>query len=691
MKTNERHPPGRPLGVPVNLNSLSERHDEILTDVRDAAFTREAINVEARTVELAFSSEEPYERYWGREVLSHERGAIRLDRLNSGRHPLLVDHSTRDQIGVVERAWIGDDRKARAIVRFGKSARAQEIFQDVQDGIRSLVSVGYRIWLMVLAKSGDGEEEYLVTDWEPFEVSIVAVPADPTVGIGRSDERDRLIRSFTDRARSGSVTPHNLRKEPRMEDDNNTPTTPAQPRTETRAAVDPQSERRATEKERQRVRDIQALGEKFNKRAEADTAIDAGTSFDAFRESVFTSLEQGGALRLAEPAQIGLSKKEVQQFRFTNLIAASLWPDDASVRKMAGFEIEAARAAADKRPDVRTERQGAFTVPVDVLSAPLDMRSADAETATRLLLQRAMAGARLGQRDLVVGTPAAGGNLVATELLASSFIDYLVNALAVMGLGATMLTDLQGNIAIPRATGGHTGYWVAENSAPTESQPSFDQVALTPKTCGAFVDYGRRLLLQASVAVEAFVRMDIARTISLMIDLAAVTGSGTGNQPRGLLNTSGIGSVAGGANGAAPTWDHIVELESAVANANAPASSLAYLTNTRVRGKLKRTQKFTGTSGEALWRNGELNDTRAQVSNQVPSNLTKGSSVGVCSAIAYGNWADLLLALWGGLDIMLDPYTGSTAGTRRVVALQDVDVNVRYPVSFSAMQDALTN
>src|SRR6185436_9654315 len=102
--------------------------------------------------------------------------------------------------------------------------------------------------------------------------------------------------------------------------------------------------------------------------------------------------------------------------------------------------------------------------------------------------------------------PTAGGNLVATELLASSFIDILVNQLSVMLMGATMLTDLQGNIAIPRATAGSTGYWVAENGAPTESQQAFDQVALTPKTVGAFVDYSRRLLLQSSIAVEAFVR-----------------------------------------------------------------------------------------------------------------------------------------------------------------------------------------
>jgi HK97 family phage major capsid protein len=257
-------------------------------------------------------------------------------------------------------------------------------------------------------------------------------------------------------------------------------------------------------------------------------------------------------------------------------------------------------------------------------------------------------------------------------------------------MGTTLLTDLTGNIAIPRATAGSTGYWVAESGAPTESQQAFDQVALTPKTLGAYVDYSRRLLLQSSIAVEAFIRMDIARTIALMIDLAAIAGSGASNQPRGILNTSGIGSIAGGTNGAAPTWDHIVDLESAVANANAPAGSLGYLTNTKVRGKLKKTQMFSGTNGIPVWQGGELNGARAEVSNQVPSNLTKGTSSGVCSALIYGNWSDLLIAMWGGLDMMLDPYTGATSGTKRVVALQDVDVNVRYPVSFASMQDALT-
>lgn len=649
---------------------------------RTVSMTREAINVEARTVELSFASEEPYQRWWGIEVLSLDRSAVRLGRLNGGQHPLLVDHRTGDQVGVVQRAWIGDDRRARCIVRFGRSARAEEIFQDVQDGIRSLVSVGYRIHEARLVKTNDqGDDEYLIADWEPYEVSIVAIPADPTVGVGRSMSRTDIRSLFTGSGRSNQ---QQQSKE----------LSPMGDTTDTKS-VEPDLKKSSADgaaAERQRIRDIGVLGKKFGRsQADIDKAIDDGTSYDAFREAVFSGLEQSGALRLADAGEIGLTKKERQQFRFTNLIAATIWPEDAAVRKMAAFEIEASRAAADKRLDVRTERQGAFCVPVDVLTGPLDMRMADAELATSMLMQRMRASGTVGQRDLVVGTASAGGNLVATELLGSSFIDLLVNRLSVMSMGATMLTGLQGNIAIPRATGGSTGYWLGENTAATESQQSFDQVALSPKTAGAMVDYGRRLLMQSSIAVEAFVRMDIARTLSLMIDAGALTGTGASNQPRGLLNTVGIGSVVGGANGAAPTWDHIVDLESAVSNANADGGSLGYLTNSKVRGRLKRTQMFSGTNGVPVWRDGELNGARAVVSNQVPSNLTKGTSAGICSAIAYGNWSDMLIALWGGLDIMVDPYTGSAAGTRRVVALQDVDVSVRYPQSFSVMLDALTN
>lgn len=653
---------------------------------RSAAIEAGAVDADARTVALSFSSEAPYDRWFGTEILDHGSGSVRLDRLRSGRHPLLVDHSTRDHVGVVQRAWIDDDRVGRAVVRFGNSARAQEIFRDVQDGIRTLMSVGYRVHTMVLASKDDEHETYRVTDWEPFEVSLVAVPADATVGVGRG-EHDELIRSMITRAKEEA-------KEATMNDgkqDSGGTIADTKPAARVEI-VDTSAAREAgTAAERTRVREITALGDRFSQRELATAAIEAGTSYDAFREQVFGKLQDSGTLRLAESRDVDLSRRDVERFSFCRAIAAAMFPGDAAVEKMAGFEIAVARAAADKRHDSKPERSGALHIPMSVLSRPLAIGRDAADRATAMLSQRPYAAGQIGQRDLVVGTPAFGGLLVATDLLAASFIDILVNEMAVMRLGATMLRDLSGHVAIPRAISGTTGFWVAENTAPTETRPNFDQVALTPRTCGAFTDYSRRLLLQSSIDVEAFVRMDLARTLALLIDLAATFGTGASNQPRGVANTVGIGSVEGGVNGLAPTWDHIVALETALANANAGTTTRAYLTNTRVRGRLKRTQLFGGTNGDPVWSlDGTLNGTRAEVSNQIPHTLTKGTSTGVCSAILYGNWSDLLIGLWGGLDILADPYTGSTAGTRRIVALQDVDVSVRYPVAFAAMLDALT-
>lgn len=170
----------------IHLTRDGETSPEQLT--RELAFEIRADRVDdnQRTVQLTFSSEEPYERWWGTEILDHSAGAVRLDRLNSG-GALLMDHNTRDQVGVVERAWI-EGRKGHAIVRFGRSARAIEIFQDVKDGIRKLVSVGYRILDLVLERSTEEAETYRARDWEPYEISLVAVPADPTVGVGRDGE-----------------------------------------------------------------------------------------------------------------------------------------------------------------------------------------------------------------------------------------------------------------------------------------------------------------------------------------------------------------------------------------------------------------------------------------------------------------------------------------------------------------------
>jgi HK97 family phage major capsid protein len=292
---------------------------------------------------------------------------------------------------------------------------------------------------------------------------------------------------------------------------------------------------------------------------------------------------------------------------------------------------------------------------------------------TDVLRQPIMVPDRM-KRDLTVGTATAGGHTVATDLLSESFIDLLRKRMLLTRMGARMLNDLEGNIAIPRQTGGATAYWVAESGNPTESQQAFDQVPLTPTTLGAFTDYSRRLLLQSSIDIEAFVRDDLLKVIGLEVDRAGLYGSGAANQPTGLANQAGINAPTFA--GADPTFAEVVNLETLVAADDADVGTLGYAIDATMRGAFKTTEKATGTA-QFVWEPGNtVNGYMTGVSNQV-----------VDGDVIFGNWADLMIGMWSGIDLLVDPYTGGVAGTVRVIAHQDVDVAVRHPESFALGND----
>ena len=610
--------------------------------VRSFQFERSAINADARTIELSFVSEQPVDRWFGTEILDLSPGSMRTDRILQG-GPLLMDHCPDDQIGVVEDVAITADRKGRARVRFGKSAMAEEIFRDVLDGIRQNVSVGYIIHKMEV---DDPESIYptcRATDWEPLEISIVSIPADITVGIGRSEATGEHQTEIITRSHKPE---------------------PKEIKTMETEKIDVSAiQKEARQGEQARVRDILAIGERQKLTDLARQFVDNGKSVDEFRAAVLDEMEKRGQIAPVQTtAEIGLSPKEAKAFSIMRAINAMANPNDRAAQEAAKFEFEASRAVADK---MKRSPQG-FFLPVEVQ-----------------------------QRDLLVGTTTAGGYAKQTTVLGGSFIDLLRNRMMVAKMGATTLSGLVGDIAIPSLSGGATAYWVAENGAPTESQQTFGQVAMAPKTVGAFTDISRKLIIQSSVDVESLVTNDLAAVVARAIDLAALHGSGSSNQPTGIASTSGIGSVAGGTNGLAPTLANLIGLWTEVAQDNADFGSLGFLTNAKVIGKLMTTTR--GTNLDMIVRdfpdaNGftNINGARCGVSNQVSSGLTKGSASGVCSAIFFGNWADLIIGQWSGVDVLVDPYTGGAAGTVRVRVLQDVDIAVRHAESFAAMLDALT-
>lgn len=614
---------------------------------RSFALDRASVDADKRTVTMAFASETPYERYWGIEVLEISKKSMKLGRMKSGAN-LLCDHNTRDVVGVVESVEIGADKVARAVVRFGRSARAEEVYQDVLDGIRQNVSVGYQINEAVLASTKDGKETYRVTDWEPHEISLVSVPADASVGVGRS-----LLRSPADEAAAPTapVAPVTPASPSSIQERNHIMTETVASQAAAPAAA-PVVQVVAT---RNHAAEISRIAATLPGGADlAMKAIQEGQTVEQFQEAALRAL----ASKPLPTSDIGLSAKEVKSFSVVRAIHALANAGDVSAQRAAAFEFECSNAVGAKMGKAAR----GFFLPTDVQ-----------------------------KRDLLVGTPTAGGNLVATDLLSGSFIQMLRDSMVITGMGTRMLTGLVGQIAIPKQTGAATAYWVAENGAPTESQQTVGQVTMSPKTVGAYTDISRKLTLQSSIDVENMVNQDLASVLGLAIQAAAINGSGASNQPSGIL-TLITPSVIGGTNGLAPTWDHIIDMETNVSVGNADIGTLGYLTNPKARGKLKRTQKFASTNGQPIYEQGDapLNGYRAGITNAVPSNLTKGSSSGVCSAIIFGNFADLMIGMWGSLDIMVDPYTGSTAGTVRVVALQDVDVAVRNTVSFATMVDALT-
>ena len=427
----------------------------------------------------------------------------------------------------------------------------------------------------------------------------------------------------------------------------------------------------AATQERARIAEIEALCGHHKIPAEQRLEmIQRGTTVAEARGLVLNTILARGATQASltpNGAAPDLTEKEKNRYsliRAINAAVSSNWKD-------AGFEAEVSNDIAKRLG----KSSAGFFMPTNV------------RFATRAA-------------DYAAGAAATGGALVATQLLAGSFIEALRNQARVMSLGATVLSGLIGNVDIPRQTGLTTAYWVGEQVNLTNAGAPFDKVSLTMKTIGALSQITRQMLMQGTPDIEMLVRADIVRQLALGIDLAALSGSGAASQPLGIANVVGIGSVVGGANGAAVTIDNLIDLETDVTAANAPENSLAYLVNARTVGALK---KLKSTTGEYLWVRtadvgrtgtpGEINGYTVARSNQARSNLTKGTSVGICSELFFGGWSELLIGEWGVLEIQPNPYAASVSaqGGVEIRALQSIDIGVRHAASFSVMSDALTS
>ena len=619
------------------------------------AFTieRSSVDREQRTVIVAFASERPVQRWWGSEVLRCVPGHVRIERLQQGA-AALVNHDTDDHVGVVEEVMFGVDRVLRARLRFGHSARAQEIWADVVDGIRRNASVTYLIHDAAAIPGGaDGEdvEGFIVTDWEPLEISIVSIPADPGVGVGRSAPPAAAQPPVTPAAAAAPQPQSAARAAapvttvessmPANTDVNaggNAAGAPVIDLVAERAQASAEGARAA----REAAAAILAIGAQFRAQggeALAAAAVAKGQSVDAFR----ADLMQHIATRPTATNDIGMTQGETQRYSLLRAIRAMVDRDWSG----AGLEREASEAVARQR-GVQPQHGGFFMPP------------------------------EVQHRSMVAGTPAAGGNLVDTSLRAASFIELLRARARVVALGAQFLPGLVGNLAIPRMTAAATATWLAtEATAATLSAPSIGQVAMAPRNIAAYTEISRQLLMQSTPAADALVSNDLARVLALGIDLAALNGSGAAGQPRGIINTAGIHAVAGTTLG----YPGVVEFQTDLAGASALTETCAYLTTPSVAGLLMQRQRFTSTdsplwSGSVL--DGQVGGFRATSSTQVPA-----------ANMLFGDFSQIIIGEWGLLEIAMNPYANFQAAITGIRAIQSVDIAVRHASAF-ALATAIT-
>ncbi len=605
----------------------------------------QAVDVEHRTVTASVASETPIQMWsdW-KEVLSHAPGSMRMGQRQKSL-PLLLGHDPDRVVGVID-AFRQEDGRTYATMRFASDEEGEKAFTRVKDRILTNVSIGYRVF-----KRSEDEEQKITTatDWEIFEVSLVAMPADASVGVYRS------LNQATE-------------KEPLMGDKNQTTAATAVQK-ETAPAVQV-SENEVRAAERARIQEIETMCRQFsiddNRR---NDLINRGASVDEARAAIMDTLSaqrQAPAADSKRDFDIGMSEAERRSYSLVRALNAHMTGNwrEAGLEREVSVEL-ARRMGRDSN---------GFFMPTDL---PM-MRDA----------------------GYYVGTPTQGGNLVKTDLLMGSFIDILRNKAAVMQLGATFLPGLVGKVEIPRQSGVSATQWIQETGTVTGSNATFDKVALDMKTIAAKSFVSRNMLRQVTMSVENFVRNELATSIALAIDLAALSGSGSSSEPKGLASQTGILTVEGGTNGAAITFDHLIDMETKVADANADGTSMAYLANAVTIGALK---KIKDANNNYIWkpivgasRNaipGEVNGYPVARSNQARKNLTKGTSSGVCSEIFFGNWADLLIGEWGVLEILPNPYSAAAYdnGGLEIRALQSVDIAVRHPESFCRMADVLVN
>jgi HK97 family phage major capsid protein len=597
----------------------------------------EARKAEGGPFEVTFSasSEAPVERYFGTEILRHDAKSLRMQRLEGGAAPLLFNHNWDDPIGMLTGGRLKDGRLV-VDARFFETERAREVRAMLDGGLRN-VSIGYEVHEFTETKRG-----VEASDWTLLEASIVTIPADPSVGIGRTAENEaakpvRIVRMETEPAKPATT------KEANMADTTNAP---AGATADISVIENGTTEQRMNplEIESKRKVAIQNLcrANKLDSRFEREW-IAGGASLEQVAEDMIKIMQERGKDQM--PAGIGMSKRETSQYSVTRALRAAMSKDWSK----AGLELEAHKAVMAAH-GVNARSGSSFFVPMEVQARSLN-----------------------GRRDMTVAGVSGSQYLVSTDNQPGNFIDLLRNDSVVLALGATRLTGLVGNITIPKMTAGGTAYWLAdENTQITESQATIGQLSLSPKNVAALTEISHQLMTQSSPDVETMVMNDLAQVLALAVDVACLRGAGGSGEPQGIVGTSGVGSFD---TDSTNTFSDVLDAQVDVMAANALRPGCAYVADPASAALLMGRSRFASTD-TPIWNGSLLEGTMAgfpcRATNQMSANT-----------MLFGLWPSVVVAEWGQLELMVNPYSDFTRGLSAIRAWYAIDTGMRYPAAFS--------
>ena len=621
------------------------REAEIVAETRDAGDGKTEVVVRATV-----SSETPYPRQmwdeenkaWvrGHEVLGHAKGEIDESRMKDGL--VIQDTHWGDQIGIIRKPELKDG-KLGGVIEFGCGERAQEIARDAAAGIRRNMSVGYIIReYKKVGKAEDGLPIFRVTKWTPYEASFVNVPADTNIGVGRVAEPNN---ETTGAAVETPAAAEETGKEKAM-------------KPEQIAALVAKAERahmKATE-----VTDMVVAGKSYEEICDAIAERACAYADELAKKPAApaapktkTAIDDGNA-----PAIV----KSERKYNLVNVIRNMVAAHEGKIGPDVGFEREVSDEIA-KRSGKNSEK--GFYIPSSAL---------------------------LGSRAFDKANAAAA--LVATDTLFGEFIEALVADTVLGAAGVRTLAGLVGDVTIPKS-GSATAYWVAtEGGNATETTPNIGQVGATPHTVGAYTDITRKLLMQSGIGAQTLIADLLREAIGRAIEAAVFSGSGASGQPLGLDNwteTIGGNSVAiptVSMTAGSPTHDNLVDFWQKVYTANAARGSLKFIGSPAVKALLCKTRDYTpfnntgakASSGVVGAVGGDYlctKDGKAEGYDFLMSNLCNAKK------LYFGDWSQIMLTFWSGIDLTVDTSSLSKSGGVRVVALQDCDVIVRHRQAFA--------